>query len=346
MGTLGRDFGIVLVLLVALVVFNVVRAARTREQRRREATRTPLAPVPTPAAAPAATADATGGTAPAGWTGPGSQPPAGQMVADYVHRTTCHLWRVDPAGTDDHPVGATGYHDVWTGTTDDHAWYLANAVTDRLTASVCTVAVGDPLPPLWIGPRDRTSSLPILLKEVTLESEDFDRRYRVQALDRKYAFDMVSPRVMEIVMQRDDWTFFLAFSTLVCVCRERFADVEAMQERLALLLHLVEMVPSFVVDDRAIHLPTLPDGTPLDISALGSSDPAAREALEKEFESLTPEQREQALRQVQEQGLRFVMGMFGKDVPPEKLAEIEQRLEQRRERGEERDGDQRPAPTD
>jgi hypothetical protein len=326
MGTLGRDFGIVLVLLVALVVWNVVRAARTREQRRHEAART------TPAPPAAAAADAAGGTAPSGWTGPGTQPPTGQMVADYVHRTTCHLWRVDPTGTDGHSVGATTYQDVWTGTTDDHAWYLANAITGRLTASVCTVAVGDPLPPLWVGPRDRTSSVPIVLKEVTLESEDFDRRYRVQALDRKYAFDMVSPRVMEIVMQRDDWTFFLAFSTLVCVCRERFADVAAMQERLALVLHLVEMVPSFVEDDRAIHLPTLPDGTPLDLTALDSSDPATRQALEKAFESMTPEQREQTLQQVQEQGLRFVMGMFGKDVPPEKLTEIEQRLQERRER--------------
>jgi len=331
--TLLRDFGIVAVLLVALVVWNVVRATRAREQRRRQAQEAVQEPARTPAAAsppsspsgqPAPSSAGSDGDVPSGWTGPGTQAPAGQMVAEYVHRTTCHLWRVDPNGTEDRPVGDTRYEHVFTGSTERHTWYVADALTGRLTASVCTVAVGDPLPPLWIGPRDRTSSVPLLLKEVSLESEDFDRRFRVQALDRKYAFDMVSPRVMEVVMQRDDWTFFLAFSTLVCVCREPFAGVAAMQQRLALVLGLVDMIPSFVEADRSIQLPTLPDGTPLDLT-----DPSAREAMEKAFEAMTPEQRAHALQQVQEQGLRFVAGMFGKEIPPDKLAEIEQKLQDR-----------------
>jgi len=247
------------------------------------------------------------------------------MVQQYVHQTACHLRRVDPDGAAGTNVGATGYEDVYTGLSENHVWYLGNArIGGSLAASVCTVSVGDALPPLWIGPRDRTSSVPVLLKEVTLESEDFDRRFRVQALDRRYAFDMVSPRVMEIVMQRDDWTFFLAFSTLVCVCAEPFADLAAMQERLALVLGLVAMIPSFVEADRGAHLPTLPDGTVLDLT-----DPSAREAMEKAFAAMTPQEREQAVQQIQEQGLRFVAGMFGKDLPPDKLAELQRRLEER-----------------
>jgi hypothetical protein len=325
MDTLARDFGIVVVLLVALVVWNVYRATRARERRRRQAEA-----VPTIAPAPPATATMRAGTAtvPAGWTGPGTAPPGGQMVQEYVQQTVRHLRRLDVeqlahdgAGTD----GTPSFEDVYTGLTENHVWYLGNAsVAGTSDGSVCTVSLADALPPLWIGPRDRTSSVPVLLKEVTLESEDFDRRYRVQALDRKYAFDMVSPRVMELVMQRDDWTFFLAFSTLVCVCAEPFPDVAAMQDRLAVVLGLVAMVPSFVDADRGAHLPTLPDGTVLDLT-----DPASRDAVEAALAAMTPQEREHAVQQVQEQGLRFVAGMFGKDLPPDKLAELQRRLEER-----------------
>ena len=166
--------------------------------------------------------------------------------------------------------------------------------------------------------------MPVLLKEVTLESEDFDRRFRVQALDREYASDMVSPRVMELVMQRDDWTFFLAFSTLVCVCAEPFADVAAMQERLALVLAPGRDGPVVRDDDRGAHLPTLPDGTVLDLT-----DPSSRAAVEAALAAMTPQEREEAVHQLQEQGLRFVAGMFGKDLPPDKLAELQRRLEER-----------------
>ena len=44
---------------------------------------------------------------------------------------------------------------------------------------------------------------------------------------------------------------------------------------------------------------------------------------------MTPQEREHAVQQVQEQGLRFVAGMFGKDLPPDKLAELQRRLEER-----------------
>jgi hypothetical protein len=318
MGTLGRDFGIVVVLLVALVVWNVYRATRARERRRHEAT-APVSLAP-PLTVPVPTVPAV----PAGWNGPGTAPPGGQMVQQYVHQTACHLHRIDPDGDGSPSSGGTRYEDVYTGLSENHVWYVGNARVGGVGASVCTVSVGDALPPLWIGPRDRTSSVPVLLKEVTLESEDFDRRFRVQALDRRYAFDMVSPRVMEIVLQRDDWTFFLAFSTLVCVCAEPFADVPATQERLSLVLRLVGMIPSFVEADRGVHLPTLPDGTVMDLT-----DPSAREAMEKAFAAMTPQEREQAVQQIQEQGLRFVAGMFGKDLPPDKLAELQRRLEER-----------------
>ena len=217
------------------------------------------------------------------------------------------------------------FEDVYTGLSENHVWYLGNAcVGGTPDASVCTVSLGEALPPLWIGPRDRTSSVPVLLKEVTLESEDFDRRFRVQALDREYASDIVSPRVMEMVMQRDDWTFFLAFSTPGL--RLRGAVPGRRRHAGAPRPGAAPGRDGPVVrdDDRGAHLPTLPDGTVLDLT-----DPSSRAAVEAALAAMTPQEREDAVQQVQEQGLRFVAGMFGKDLPPDKLAELQRRLEER-----------------
>ena len=90
------------------------------------------------------------------------------------------------------------------------------------------------------------------------------------------------------------------------------------------MLGLVAMVPSFVDADRGAHLPTLPDGTVLDLA-----EPSSRAAVEAALAAMTPQEREHAVQQVQEQGLRFVAGMFGKDLPPDKLAELQRRLEER-----------------
>jgi hypothetical protein len=183
--------------------------------------------------------------------------------------------------------------------------------TRNLTAAVCVLMLGQTLPPLFVSPRGDRPAMRVFLKEVTLESEDFNRRYRVQALDRKFAMDVMSPRAMELVISRNDWSFSLEMNKVVCVSKGALQRVEDVQSLLDAVTRFADLIPEFVSTDRGLHLPTLPDGTTLD-----PTDPASQQRFEEAVAAMAPEQRQQMIAKAQSEGARFLLGVFGKDLPP------------------------------
>jgi hypothetical protein len=155
------------------------------------------------------------------------------------------------------------------------------------------------------------------MKEMTFESEAFDRRFQVMALDREYASDVISAQAMQLVLERDDWVFFLEFDRLVCLAASALATLEDVTGRLDAVGRLADLIPPFVAQDRAAHLPTLPDGTTLD-----PQDPASLERFKQAVLAMSPEQRQEFLAQARVEGARFLAGMFGKELPPEVLERL------------------------
>ena len=93
MDTLARDFGIVVAAALARRPGGLERVPRDpRPERHRRAAETAATTAPTTAPGPQTTATV---PAPAGWTGPGTAPPGGQMVQEYVQQTVRHLRRLD-----------------------------------------------------------------------------------------------------------------------------------------------------------------------------------------------------------------------------------------------------------
>jgi hypothetical protein len=87
------------------------------------------------------------------------------------------------------------------------------------------------------------------LDDIELESEDFNRRYRVSCDDRRFAYDVLHPRAMEQLMAVPALNLRLSGADALSWERgsTRLDDLPA---RLAVLAEVVEGIPSYVWSDR------------------------------------------------------------------------------------------------
>ncbi|MGV8978356.1 MAG: hypothetical protein ACOH17_09950 [Cellulomonas sp.] len=255
------------------------------------------------------------------WVGPSTDGPPEESTADYV-RAMVRTFAGEASVLlhDNFRVGPTCYANVFTGDVDGWRVRLGNAFVNLAPSSPAYVGSGTDvvgsfvvidlpavLPPLVVALRRFPPYNIPFAKEWTLESADVNRRFLVMALDHKYANDMLSPRVMELVMGRDDWTFVVLGSRLVCVCATPFTGVDEVMARVGAVSRFAELIPNFVEQDRGLSMPTLPDG-----SAFDPSDPASIETMRATMMAMTPTERAVFIAQIQHAGARFVLGAFGK----------------------------------
>ena len=335
-----RDLGILALLVVLSVLYNVYRLL-TRRRRDREAAARASGEVQRRSAiedAPIPGLDAYASSQ--GWA-QASEPGFDQGTAGYIGTMLRNLDGVSR----DAAAGGIRYTALYTGRVNGHRFTLGNAWlklgsyahpldADDHPGSVCVVEVGATLPPLFVNLRAHPPFIRAFLKEQTLESDEFNRRFQVLALQREYAMDVISARVMELLLTRDDWVFYLGFSKVVCVCSATMVSLDDYRTRLAAVAAFVGLIPAFVEQDKAMTMPTLPDGTPFD-----PSDPASRDKLEAALATMTPDERDAFMAKLQAEGARFVAGMLGKDLPEGVAEDIVRRAD---ERAEERDGGHSP----
>src|SRR5690242_15761910 len=121
-----------------------------------------------------------------GWTGPASDLGDEQLAADYAG----HMLRNILASGEE--LGQATFHDVYRGELSGRAFVLGNASVGNRAGSVCVLHLGEMLPPLFVNLRAHQPYVRFAMKEITLESDAFNRRFQVLVLDRKYATDVVS----------------------------------------------------------------------------------------------------------------------------------------------------------
>ena len=323
MNALARDLGILGVLIVVGLIWSLYGVVTRRHQRRQTTAVTELVardqahaqPIPGLAAHAASM----------GWAGPSTEPPPDEVSADYVREMARTLaGEASVLMHDNFRVGEIRYVNVFQGKVDGLRARFGNTFTNFSPNSPDYVGAGSDkatsfvvldlpavLPPLVVSLRGFPPYLRPLVKEWTLESDDFNRRFLLMALDHKYVSDMVTPRLMELLMTRDDWVFLVEQSKLVCVCSSPFADVDEVVDRLSAVSRFATLIPGFVEEDRGLKMPALPDGTAFD-----PSDPASVDRLKAALATMTPEEQKAFVAKAQEAGARFVLGAFGKDLPP------------------------------
>ncbi|MGW5363148.1 hypothetical protein [Actinopolymorpha pittospori] len=86
--------------------------------------------------------------------------------------------------------------------------------------------------------------------DLQLESEEFNRTFRVGTPDRRYATAMLHPRMMELLLARgrNGMSWRIAGDALLC-WEEGKAEPDVIVPRLDVLADVVDLVPSFVWKD-------------------------------------------------------------------------------------------------
>ena len=86
--------------------------------------------------------------------------------------------------------------------------------------------------------------------DVELESEDFNRRYRVRAKDPKFAYDVLNPRTMTALLARPPLHLRISGADALCWESGRLRP-PVLLEHLSTLALLVDGIPSFVWTDHS-----------------------------------------------------------------------------------------------
>jgi hypothetical protein len=81
--------------------------------------------------------------------------------------------------------------------------------------------------------------------DIELESEDFNRRFRVRAEDRKLAYDVLHPRMMELLLHADGPAWRMENGAILCWTGGRL-DLAGIEPMLDFAGAVVDNVPSFV----------------------------------------------------------------------------------------------------
>jgi hypothetical protein len=118
--------------------------------------------------------------------------------------------------------------------------------------AICAVQLPAPLPMLQLSPESVLSRMAnaVGLADIELESEDFNRRYRVKARDPKFAYDVLNPRTMEALLARPAQHMRILDVDAICWASGRLAPVDLLA-RLATLQTLLAGIPSFVWSDHS-----------------------------------------------------------------------------------------------
>ena len=101
----------------------------------------------------------------------------------------------------------------------------------------CVVASKDAL-----GPISRT----VMLENIDLESDEFNRHYGVWASDRKFAYDVVDPRMMEFLLANPGWAFEVAGPDVMVYTGKRWAPGQ-FGPAIRALTGFVERIPAHVL---------------------------------------------------------------------------------------------------
>jgi hypothetical protein len=119
--------------------------------------------------------------------------------------------------------------------------------------AVTAVQLAAPMPPLSVTPEHVVSRL-LGGHDIELESEDFNRRFRVKAQVPKFAYDVLTARTMEMLLARPPMSWHFEGRWLVCFAH---GDLTAtvLLSQLDTAKRIVAGIPAFVWTDVGAEPP-------------------------------------------------------------------------------------------
>jgi hypothetical protein len=126
-----------------------------------------------------------------------------------------------------------------------------NRTTTTHRFAICSLAMPAALPSFELVPEGFLGRVGTMLgmQDIELESEDFNRRFRVRCDDAKLAYDVLPPRTMEALLARPALHVRLYGADALCWESGAHSPSELLA-RLDTLSALLDGVPSYVWNDR------------------------------------------------------------------------------------------------
>lgn len=146
----------------------------------------------------------------------------------------------------DRPFVAFDYVYYTTETSTDAEGHTTHREVSH-TYGVVAVDAGASFPALEVTPEGFFTRMigRLTNRDIELESEDFNRAFTVTCPDRKFASDVLHPRMMEFLLAHREAAFRFD-RRHVLVVRPGQADIPEIEARLTLADQLLDQVPEFV----------------------------------------------------------------------------------------------------
>jgi hypothetical protein len=131
-----------------------------------------------------------------------------------------------------------------------------NTTTTTFHYAICALALPCSLPELHVGPEGVFSRLGHLvgMQDIELESEDFNRHFRVRCPDAKFATDVLTPRTMEMLLGYGKVHFRFAGPDVVNYEGGHLHAADLLN-RAGVLSQVLAGIPAFVWKDHGGQLP-------------------------------------------------------------------------------------------
>jgi hypothetical protein len=174
----------------------------------------------------------------------------------------CARWNATPFGEGDHRKARnviTGTHKDRTFVAFDYTYetHSSNGKGGQTTTThhyvVTSLQLPTYLPQLQVTPENMMTRLgnAFGLEDIELESEDFNRSFRVHARDRKFACDVLTPRTMQMLLSRPATSWRIDGSDILTWRDGRLSPAMCLATT-SQLQDIVDGIPSFVWHEREI----------------------------------------------------------------------------------------------
>ncbi|HEU0130930.1 MAG TPA: DUF3137 domain-containing protein [Mycobacteriales bacterium] len=165
-----------------------------------------------------------------------------------------HAFDVVTGEVGGHPMVAFDY-EYKTDSTDSEG----RRTTTTHRYAVCALGMPCVLPELSVAPEGVFSRIgqALGMQDIELESEAFNRAYKVRCPDRKLATDVLTPRTMELLLRGEKMRFRFSGTDVVSWHDGQLQPADLLN-RTAILAGVIDGVPSFVWKDRGLSDPPVP----------------------------------------------------------------------------------------
>lgn len=205
---------------------------------------------------------------------------AAQRGWSYTERDDrwCHRFDGSPFGQGHNRQARNvleGHHDGRPFVGFDYVYHTTETSTDSEGRtqrrevshpySVLGLHIGGSVPSLQVTPEGFFGRMvgKLMNSDIELESEEFNRAFTVSSQERKFAFDVLHPRLMEFLLTQRDVAWRTTGTDILTIESGRH-DLADIDRRLRVIDHILDTLPDFVREQYA--LPAVaesgPDPTP------------------------------------------------------------------------------------